>query len=282
MRTRTNETYTGETEMRIERQLITPALAGELLKNNKKNRHYSKHHLQRYAKDMKDGKWMSDTSETIKISKNGNIVDGQHRLRAIIESNVIIPMHIAFDVDESIMDFIDTGKPRTATDVFSIYQIPHAKRLPSIISYYQSYKQGYSGLNMGAGRISSTNSRLLEMYYENELYWQDVAQKTGNWYKKFATILPPSIIGGLYCYFKDTSEEDAEIFFDQLCSGYHISNNTIADLRNILIRDKTSLRKISNEHKIAIIIKTWNAFRKGTHLKVLKYNASIEKLPKPI
>lgn len=268
--------------MRIERQLISPAVAEEMLKKNTSNRLLKKHYAQRYANDMMDGKWMSDTAETIKVAKDGTILDGQHRLYAVTLAKIPVYMHVAYDVDESVMDYIDTGKPRNTADVFHIHQIRNANQVPSIIAHYNAYKDGYSGVYASGGRVNATNARILDDYYARPVYWQEVTKKTVAWYKAFARIIPPSIIGGMYCIFSDIDQEEADMFFDQFALGYDVQNITIINLRNTLIKDKTSLKKMPQSQKIALIIKSWNAFRRGKELKVLKFNPSVEEYPKPI
>jgi hypothetical protein len=68
----------------------------------------------------------------------------------------------------------------------------------------------------------------------------------------------------------------------QLCSGRDIENETIHNLRNRLINDRTSVQKLSPTYKKALVYKTWNAFRSGVTLKVLKYNPSVEDFPHPL
>lgn len=54
--------------------------------------------------------------ESIIISSNGRLLDGQHRLRAVVESNASVPMRIETGWDESVFSVLDRGAPRTVSD----------------------------------------------------------------------------------------------------------------------------------------------------------------------
>jgi hypothetical protein len=109
--------------MEIQKKLITPARASELLQSNVKNRTPKNPVVSKYARDMANGKWKNDTFELIKISRSGVILDGQHRLMAVVKANIPIYFHVVEGVDDSVFDVLDTGSNRNASDVFKINNI---------------------------------------------------------------------------------------------------------------------------------------------------------------
>lgn len=104
--------------MKAEVMTITPEKAKELLKGNLTNRQISKSVVNLYANDMKSGNWKLG-GQGISISKTGRLLDGQHRLSAIIVANVPVAMLVCTDVDDTNVNF-DTGKKRTITDQYKI------------------------------------------------------------------------------------------------------------------------------------------------------------------
>ena len=73
-------------EARIE--LITPKIAEQYLAKNSNN--YSRLYkatVDQYAYEMLNGEWIFN-GEAIKFNKSGKLVDGQHRLSAIVKSDV--------------------------------------------------------------------------------------------------------------------------------------------------------------------------------------------------
>ena len=262
--------------MKIEKQLITPQIAEQLLKNNSMNRRTKQPVIQRYTNEMLAGRWKSDTGELIKISKDGNILDGQHRLIAICKSGISLYFHIAYECDPEIFDVIDSGSLRNTTDAFHVKGIKHDNIIPSIISTYYSLREGRSRNTQV--HFKPTTTVILDEYYKNEDYWQDVARNSVNWYKSFAKILPPSMIGGMYAYLMNINKDDALSFMIQLTEGVDACN-TINLLRRKLVQDKVSIRKMSYRLRVALIIKAWNYFRNDEKIKILKFDQERESMP---
>jgi hypothetical protein len=263
--------------LKFERKLITPAIAKELLKNNKFNRRIRRLLVINYTNEMLNNKWKVDTGEMIKISKTGVILDGQHRLLAIVKSNKSIYFHIAFDIDDEVFDVIDTGKGRSSNDTFQVKGIQRDNVLPSTISIYNLL---IANRRLGVQiHHKSTNAALLEQYLLDETFWQHVTKQSHNYYLAFAKILPPSYIGGFYAFFLKLNENKAEEFMKQLATGIGISNECILLLRNKLMQDKMSIRKMLPTLKMALIIKTWNLFVKNQTVKILKFEQNREEFP---
>ena len=65
----------------------------------------------------------------------------------------------------------------------------------------------------------------------------------------------------------------------QLATGIGISNECILLLRNKLMQDKMSVRKMLPTLKMALIIKTWNLFVKNQTVKILKFEHNREEFP---
>ena len=262
--------------MKIIKTLINPAMAKEMLEKNVSNRNVRHLKVNQYANEMLSGRWKEDTFEFIKISKNGNLIDGQHRLLAIIKSNVGIWMQIAYDVPDDVYSVLDTGVNRNTGDVFKIEGIKYATANPAIIKLYDKVKNNKYG-RVGSHELS--NFEVLDIYHERPEFWQLVCNKSESWNDAFAKILPSSWIGGFYAHFLSINTFDAKEFMDQLCTGRNIKNETITLLRNTLIKDKLNVKKTPRDYVRIYIIKTWNAYRTGTSIKVLKFNPETDKYP---
>jgi hypothetical protein len=258
-------------------ELITPTRAKQLLEANIKNRLVKSKRVDMYANDIVNGRWKEHTGESIKISETGLILDGQHRLHAIIQANKAIVMLVISGLEDSVFDVIDTGSSRNASDAFKISDIKHGNTIPSIIAMYNLLEEGKKakvGVNQKA-----TNAMLIEQYYCDEDFWQNIAKESHQMYQTFAKILAPSFIGGFYAHFYKINSENAELFMKQLTTGMDVTNKTISLLRNRLMQDKMSVRKINPTVKMALIIKTWNCFVKGETLKTLSYDPILHKFP---
>ncbi len=107
-------------EPTVARVLVTPAMAMDWLDNaNTTNRKVSDAHVQRLARDMASGEWKL-THEGIAFDPSGILLDGQHRLWAIVESGVSIRMVVARGVPREAALAINTGLTRTLSDNLKI------------------------------------------------------------------------------------------------------------------------------------------------------------------
>lgn len=268
-------------EIKYTKTLLTPELAKKLLEGNIDNRRVKQAVLLKYYKQIIEGRWVYGTAETIKIASTNRILDGQHRMLAVIKANTPIYIDIATGLDESVYKFLDTGSTRNATDVFKIEGIKNENKLPSIISFFNLLEAGKKHKSLHVHE-KSTNAMLLEQYYEDENFWQSVSRNAFNWYLGFAKILTPAFIGGFYAHFYKLNNDKAHSFMLQLTSGINVENETILLLRNKLMVDKMSIKKMPQTLKMALVIKTWNCFITGKTTKFLKFDSTREEYPKAI
>lgn len=265
--------------MKITQVIVTPITAQKYLDTNKNNRKIKPTIVDRYFNDMKKNRWKEGTGETIKIGTSGRLLDGQHRLTALVKSGKNFQFSIATDVEESVFDVLDTGSVRNAGDAFFIKKVPYSHVIPSIISTYKMLKEGRKNADQHPN-IRPTTSMIYTEYSRNKGYWEEVAAKSVAWYDKFAKIIAPSTIGGIYALLSDVSQADADKFMNQLCTGMEIENSAIAMLRNSLMQNRIAQRKMSPPTKNGFILKTWNLYRKNGQVKRLLF--SLENDPFPI
>lgn len=107
------------------RTLVTPEFAAELLTRNTGNRKVIKTWVDQLAQDMTRGRWQ-ENGETIIVSRSGKILDGQHRLLAVIKSGRPVYMLILFGIsdDRKVMASIDQGKNRTVANILQMAGSP--------------------------------------------------------------------------------------------------------------------------------------------------------------
>ena len=109
-----------DTAPSVTRTTVTPEMAIDWLdKANTNNRTVSDTHVQRLARDMKQGKWVL-THEGIAFDSSGILLDGQHRLWAVVIAEVPIEMHIWRGVTREALMAIDCGKSRSLGDVLRL------------------------------------------------------------------------------------------------------------------------------------------------------------------
>lgn len=104
--------------MELKREIITPELAKKYLGGNEGNRKIRPQVVAAYMADMRNGNWNDspDIVTPIMISREGRLIDGQHRLTAVVKSGVSVVMYVAHDVEDSVFRYLDAGLKRSAAD----------------------------------------------------------------------------------------------------------------------------------------------------------------------
>jgi len=103
---------------------VTPDMAAGMLKHNNMNRNISQLNVKRYAQAMQSGEW-EQNGQTITVAVDGTILDGQHRLWAVIESGVTITFLIVYNVRKEAIATIDSGIVRTFRHLLQIKGSKH-------------------------------------------------------------------------------------------------------------------------------------------------------------
>lgn len=96
---------------------MTPDHAKDLLTRNKANRKVRKHLVTTLARVIERGEWHL-THQGIAVDVQGNLIDGQHRLMAIVRANKAVPMLLSTGLDSDAYTYLDQGMVRTANDHF--------------------------------------------------------------------------------------------------------------------------------------------------------------------
>lgn len=97
--------------MRFEILTVTPEMADKWLGKNEGNRKLREQRAAHLARAIQDGKYRL-THQAIAFSNKGRLLDGQHRLRAVVLSQMPIETVVAFDVPETAFEVMDAGLPR--------------------------------------------------------------------------------------------------------------------------------------------------------------------------
>jgi hypothetical protein len=279
--------------MKTKIELITPEIARQLLVNNKMNRAINTTRVNEYARLMSAGLWKEETGESIKIDEDNNVLDGQHRLLAIIKSGIQLNFLIVSGLETNVFNVIDTGTSRTAADIFHIAGVMQPNNYASIITRYIGLSTGHmavlrqdtkTGGGLALKTMKISKAELLSIYNHKIKFWKAVVSMTQHWNALFQRTLSISELGALYAYFYDIDTDDAFKFMESLCTGVSLeSDDPIRLLREKLIFSKMNSKlKIPSVQKLGLIYKTWNLFRKNQKVKILRYNRETEDFPVPV
>lgn len=258
---------------------ITPEIAKAILMKNSHNRPLKPYVVNEYARLMRDGLWKEESGEALKFNCDGSLIDGQHRLSALIRAGISLNFLIVAGLDADIFEVIDQGIKRSPGDTIATLGVDNPNLVASGIRRYFNLKHGLSMSGSGAGL---SNREIANAYLARRTFYTAAAHMSQSWYKK-SRIISKSEFFGLYSLFFDLDQDVAFMFCDYLSSGENLKNNdAIFILRNKLILNKQSSKKYSDYHRTALIIKAWNFVRSGKFVNGFAFDPTRENFPKPI
>lgn len=114
--------------MKLDIVTMTPQWAEALLANNPKNRKPKQGHIAALARDMQRGDWQLN-GDAIRVSQEGVLLDGQHRLLACVKSGVAFQTILIRGLSADVRATIDSGAVRTYADRLSMRGVPNASQV---------------------------------------------------------------------------------------------------------------------------------------------------------
>lgn len=99
---------------------ITPDMAKIFLEQNSSNRNIRTRKVEEYKKSMDKGFWRI-TGDGISLDPDGKLLDGQHRLHAIIDHGKPVTMAIISNVTAGVQQYMDCGAPRRVADNLKMF-----------------------------------------------------------------------------------------------------------------------------------------------------------------
>lgn len=260
-------------------QTITPEIAQMYLNRNNHNRAFNTATVEDYAEQLRKGLWKLN-GEAIILDNHGNLVDGQHRLKACILANKSIESIVIEGVDGDSFATIDTGRARSAGDIFSIEGITQANRKASIITSFFNLRRNESTFNKNKAlrQLKASKREVLDFYCANKTLVEDVTDFAGRSYDHIRMFSVSQM--GAYVLFlthdKHHPMEKVVEFFNQLNGASKNSCSATALLKDALLRHFTKQRVLTPALRHVYIVKAWNAYVTDRELKVLNYNRERE------
>jgi hypothetical protein len=254
------------------RTTITPAMATKYLELNQlPNRHLKEAHIHRLANDMYDGRWRCN-GESIIFDTDGNILDGQHRLHAIVRSKTAIDTYIVHGMDPEVMSTLDRGSLRSMADILGMQGEINRTQLAAALSWLWSYEHG--GLQTYHNPVLKPTSGQME----DTLRRHPGIRASCPHAKHSALLLIVGLGTALHYLFAKKDAHGADTFFATLGHGEQLSKTDgLYQLRERLSKNRMERRKLPAVDIAALTIKAWNAHRTGTKVRLLRWRGGSDK-----
>lgn len=244
---------------------VTPEMAVQILERNELNRPLNDQHVHRIARQITEGKWKFN-GDTIKISSDHSVVDGQHRLWAIIEAKQAVDTIIVTGIERDAFATIDTlRKPRSGSDVIALagtlkYRNMIAAALGWLIRYQRGVLQTY---NQPQNKVE--NSDIEAAFKEHPGIVRAVERCM-----PLRGLANPGIVAFAYYVALDRNGLLAEKLVDTLIDPAGVSiNDPLFRLRSYFTSDHHKRKEAVMS--IALMFKALNAARAGRKISALSW-----------
>lgn len=257
---------------------ITPEKAAALLgERNTSNRRMSATIVTKYARDMASGNWLQN-GDPIRFAVDGTLLDGQHRLSAIVKAGVTLRVFVVWNLPRESQDTMDDGRKRTMANVLELDgHSTHSRTTASIVRRAYLYDRGFYS---SAGSANPSKQEMKEYLAANPTIW-DSAAKAEAMRSGRGVRCAASTLGLAHFLFSRKSQVAADNFFDLLRTGAGLpEKHPVLVLRNRLAVDGSTRVSTESTEVLVWFIKTWNAYRSGASMSIIRYKSN-ESFPEP-
>ena len=238
---------------------VTPEMAKQWLDEaNKRNRNMRYRTVGSYATDMAADEWDLN-GETVKFDRDGILMDGQHRLQGIVDSQKTLTLIVVRGLDPKGQATVDRNIARKFSDTLKMdYKEPNHLALGALVRAVFMWKRGFT--QVSSAYIPS--GRQLEHTYKEHPELGFIVSRAATVAKKAE--LTPSVVGLAMWLFEKIDPKESDAFFELLAEGQHIGRgHPVWELRRQALNWKGDKQKRNRQWQLAVIIKVWNWWRAG-------------------
>lgn len=251
---------------------LTPELAAEFLAGQAPNRNKKWAKIDKFARDMADGRW-SFTGEAIKFDTRGRMIDGQNRCEAVVKSGATIQVLVVRGLDPAAQADMDQVNPRSNQDALRFAGYSETKDLAAAISTHRAWL-GREFLHCMAslGGARQTNAEALaHLSAHPELV---AAAVNGKRIYASGLRLPVGSLATALVETQRISAADSHDFFDKIVSLRTTGHGdpVAALIRRVTVMRDANLRPLPST-ALFLLFRSWNAFRDGESLMKFQLGA---------
>lgn len=252
--------------------LITPAMARFWLDNLNygDNRPISRSRVAYYVRQVKAGRWVLN-GQPIIFDSEPRLLNGQHRLSAIVEANKAIHCDIRTGIATDAFTTMDQGWGRSGGQVLGMRGLKNATARAAVCRALYIWEVN-NGKLKGYGKVSPD-----ELLLVNDCYPDEVDEATAYVVTQAAkgVPMPRGLMGLSHILFHRARPRKAGEFFEVLAEGLTTTKGHPAlVMRNRLIQDKMRDRTMPDDAIWCALVRAWNTYDHGKTMKnvVVKRN----------
>lgn len=249
-----------EAQVRAKEMVVTPAMAKMWLEKSAPNRHLSEIVVERYAEDMRQGRWLVNGA-TIVMGQSGEILDGQHRLHAIVKTGMPMNTIVVSGVADEAYKTMDTGRPRSVGDHLKAMGLPNPSNVAAMARSWLVFNR-YREFTSELGKVFS-HQEVIATALANAEEFNIALNGAAATYKALRGSLATWAV--LWIKFGEIDAHDRDLFFEGLATGANLrTDSPVFALRRYMLEHQRSRQRglsVLQSTLGALAIKAWNRFR---------------------
>jgi BarA-like signal transduction histidine kinase len=265
-------------------ETITPETAKEYLVLNINNRNLQKTTTELYARLMANGDWMIN-GDAVRFNVNGDMVDGQHRLAAVVQSGVPLTTFVIRGLPVEAQVTIDQQRKRTAGDMLHMRGLTNGNRLAAIVRMVNRWDDGERSMHgFSGGQVMLSAKEVISVIEADRDNYVTACRIASG--IPLLTMASSRVTGTMWMLFQRADVALCEEFFDSLSSGTNLNEgDPVLTLRRYWINLIRNHRQSNTAVFLMAGVRSWNAYVEGRRLGGIAYKSSIipeVSVPKPV
>lgn len=235
---------------------ITPETAQNLLDINTNNRRLNPRETKKLADEILGDNWTIN-GETIKVSRTNVLLDGQHRLAAVVETGRPIWTAVVRGLPDAAMSTIDTGRSRPMSQIVSLAGFSNANHRSAVARIVMAFNAGRTSTH--GVNISPTD---MLTYLHDEPLDAAVAMVAA----ATAARTPGSstVLAAAWHICAQLDRESADIFFvEQVMNTIGLTAMSPARALRSRLASFQENSTTAKADQLRFMFAAWNAFRGG-------------------
>jgi hypothetical protein len=262
--TNTNTPTIKKPNVRIE--MVSPAMADKWLGTQERNRDLVDSRVRWLLEIIERGEWEL-MNDAISFDAEGHLLNGQHRLTAIVVSEQTLPLVVLRGLPPKVQDVMDTGLVRRTADALkmrgevNVFVVAAALRWehrlrrmdedPTDVMSYGTH---------GANR--PTTPQLLAIFDEDPETWREMVRIAAAMSKHVR--VRPGVGTAVFRRLFILDPDDAAAFHEALITGVNLeADHPVLQLRGLLMPTRTRGGRMPDFKEAGLICKAWNLWRDG-------------------
>lgn len=257
---------------------VTPQMAEAFLNKNTFNRPLRSGQVERYARDMAADRWLKNGA-TIVFMTDGTLLDGQHRLFAIIEAACMNPnfkgvyMIIVRDADREALSTIDTGLARSYADYKKLeaggtgHTFPYPNLVAAVLRLAFWYETAWPKIQIRSNKVSHQE---LDMLLEKHPQFPELIGDIGA-SDKLKRLGGGTTTAFVYATGGENFPNEARAWLEILKHGDAEKTHPAMVLRQQLIDKALAAKVVDQPTRLVWTIKSWNAFAQGEDIGRIRW-----------